>query len=80
MIHSVHLDDTSVAGKRFMKEFSCVRKDIEFENPAVTGVVPEGYMTSEQFRKVMHDDVRNFCKKNHIKLFDNVIDDRKRKI
>jgi hypothetical protein len=66
MIHTVHIDDTTVAGKRFMKEFSRVRKGIEFENPAVTGIVPEGYMTSEQFRKVLHDDVRNFCKENGI--------------
>jgi hypothetical protein len=66
MIHTVHIDDTAVAGKRFMKEFSRVRKGIEFENPAVTGVVPEGYMSSDDFWKVMHDDVRNFCKENGI--------------
>ena len=50
MIHTVRIDDTTRNGKRMVKELSKYRKGIEFENPAVTGVVPEGYMTSEEFR------------------------------
>jgi hypothetical protein len=64
MVHTVRIDDTTVAGKRFMKEFSRVRKGIEFENPALTGVVPEGYMTLEEFRISAKEDIRKYYREN----------------
>jgi hypothetical protein len=36
------------------------------ENPAVTGILPEGYMTSEEFRRRAIIKVNNFCKANGI--------------
>ena len=51
MIHSVLIDDTTIAGKKFMSEFSRKRKGIEFQNPAVTGILPDGYVTGDEFVK-----------------------------
>jgi hypothetical protein len=51
MIHTVYIDDTTTVGKRFMNENRRRRKGIEFANPAVTGVIPEGYMTGEEFER-----------------------------
>ena len=66
MIHTVKIDDTTAAGKRFMRDFRRVRKGIEFENPAVTCKAPEGYMTGEEFWTVVEKDTKQFCKENGI--------------
>ncbi|MDR2086144.1 MAG: hypothetical protein LBP72_03105 [Dysgonamonadaceae bacterium] len=34
------------------------------ENPAITGKVPEGYMTGEEFVKKGIEDIDTFCKKH----------------
>ena len=34
----------------------------EYENPAVTGIIPDGYMTSQEFRRKAMEKVNNFCK------------------
>ena len=34
----------------------------ECQNPAVTGVIPNGYMTSKEFRRRATVKVNNFCK------------------
>jgi hypothetical protein len=62
MIHTVKIDDTTAAGKRFMRDFCKVRKGIEFENPAVTGKVPEGYMTGDKFVRSVKEDIINYSK------------------
>jgi len=46
MIHTVHLDDEYVNAK----EIHSPKQGPRFENPGTTGIVPEGYMTVEQFR------------------------------
>jgi hypothetical protein len=66
MVHTVRIDDATTAGKRFMKEFSHTHKGIEFENPAVTGIVPDGYMTSNEFWKVVREDTKKFCSEHGI--------------
>jgi hypothetical protein len=66
MIHTVKIDDTTVAGKRFMRDFRRVRKGIEFENPALTGEVPEGYMTGDEFWAIVKEDTKQFCKEHGI--------------
>jgi len=66
MIHTVKIDDSTRNGKRMIQELSKYRKGIEFENPAVNGVAPEGYMTSEEFRKKAMDKVDKFCTDNGI--------------
>ena len=47
MIHPVYIDDTTVAGERFMNENQSRRNGIKLVDPAVTGVIPDGYMTGE---------------------------------
>jgi hypothetical protein len=66
MIHTVHIDDTSIAGKRFMRDFNRVKKGLVFDNPAVSGNVPEGYLTSDDFWTIVQKDTKAFCEKNGI--------------
>ena len=63
MIHTVYLDDTTTAGKRFVKELRRYKKGVRFENHAVTEIPPEGYMTSEEFKKAAREDLDSICKK-----------------
>jgi hypothetical protein len=62
MIHTVKIDDTTAAGKRFMRDFRKSCKGIEFENPAVIGETPEGYMTGEEFVRSVKEDIINYSK------------------
>jgi hypothetical protein len=57
MIHTVKIDDTTRNGKKIINDLRRYRKGVEFENPAVTGVVPEGYVTSEEFRKTVKENL-----------------------
>jgi len=50
MIHTVHLDDKQVDVRNLQKERRHFKQDVCFENPANSNVVPEGYMTIEEFR------------------------------
>jgi hypothetical protein len=66
MIHTVKIDDTTIAGKRFMRDFRHVRKGIEFENPAVRGNAPEGYMTGEEFVRSVKEDIIKYSKSHDL--------------
>ena len=66
MIHTVKINDTTRNGKKILNDLRHYRKGVEFENPAVTGIVPEGYMTSEEFRKSAMEKVKKFCDDNVI--------------
>ena len=57
MIHTVKIDDSTRNGKKIITDLRRYRKGVEFENPAVTGVVPEGYVTSEEFRKTVKENL-----------------------
>ena len=50
MIHTVHLDDTTINGRKLLGELRRYKKGIKFENPITNDAVPEGYMTLEEFR------------------------------
>ena len=41
-----------------------IHTGIESENPAETGVVPEGYMTCEEFRTDSRNDLDEICRKH----------------
>ena len=49
-----------------MKELSKDPEGVEFENPAITGKIPEGYMTSEEFEKKTIEHINKICKENGI--------------
>jgi len=57
MIHTVKIDDSTRNGKKIITDLRRYRKGVEFENPAVTGVIPEGYVTSEEFRKTVKENL-----------------------
>ena len=57
MIHTVKIDDTTRNGKKIINDLRRYRKGVVFENPAVTGVIPEGYVTSEEFRKTVKENL-----------------------
>ena len=61
MIHTVRIDDTTRNGKKILNDLRRYKTGVEFENPAITGIVPEGYMTSEEFRKSAMDKVKKIC-------------------
>jgi len=66
MIHTVKIDDTTRNGKRILEEIRKYRTGVVFENPAVTGIVPEGYMTAEEFEKKAMEKVNKFCNEHGI--------------
>jgi hypothetical protein len=39
---------------------------VEFENSALTGIIPEGYLTAEDFAKESTKDILEICKKQDI--------------
>jgi len=64
MIHTVKIDDTTRNGKKIIHDLRRYRKGVEFDNPAVTGVIPEGYMTSEEFGDESRKDLDEICRKH----------------
>ena len=66
MIHIVKTDDKTPTGKRLIKELHKHHKIVEFENPAETGVVPEGYLTGDQFENQVKENIISYCKENGI--------------
>jgi len=64
MIHTVKIDDSTRNGKKIITDLRRYRKGVEFENPAVTGIVPEGYMTSEEFMDKSKKDLDEICRKH----------------
>ena len=49
MIHTVRIDDTTPGGKKILSELHRIREGVEFENPAISGIVPEGYVPIDEF-------------------------------
>jgi len=50
MIHTVYIDDSTLKGKVILKELQKETKVVRFDNPIERGVLPDGYMTSTDFR------------------------------
>ena len=66
MIHTVKIDDNTRNGKKIMTDLRRYRKGVEFENPADIGVVPEGYVTGDEFEKQVKENIDSYCKENGI--------------
>jgi len=64
MIHTVKIDNSTRNGKKIIKDLLRYRKGVEFVNFAETGVIPKGYVTSEEFRKIAKEKVQKFCDDN----------------
>ena len=61
MMHTVKIDDSFQSGKRLLEELHRHRKAVEFENPTKNGVIPQGYMTVDEFEKQAIQMVHKFC-------------------
>ena len=66
MIHTVKIDDKTRNGKKIINDLRRYRSGVEFENPAESGVIPEGYMTSEEFRVESRKDLDEICRKHGV--------------
>jgi len=62
MIHSVHLSDEYVAVKKSPKETRSRNQGLRFKD----NIAPEGYLTSEKFRKRAVEIVNTFCDRHGI--------------
>jgi len=68
MIHIVKIDDNTRNGKKIMADLRRYRSGVVFENPAETGIIPEGYLSSEEFRIESKKDLDEICRKHGIKI------------
>ena len=66
MIHSIKIDDTTSNGKKILNDLRRYRSGVEFENPAITGKIPEGYVTGDEFEKKVKESFEIHCKKSDI--------------
>jgi hypothetical protein len=67
MIHTVHLDDNYVNIKDLLQTIRCQEQGVRFEKPFSNHLpAPEGYMTSDEFRKRATTKVNLFCDKHGI--------------
>ncbi|MCL1934667.1 MAG: hypothetical protein FWF53_12745 [Candidatus Azobacteroides sp.] len=66
MVHTVHLDDEYINVKKLLEEIYRQKEGVRFENPTANDAVPEGYMTSDEFRKQAIIKVNTFCDKHGI--------------
>lgn len=51
MIYTVRINENTPNGKRIVEELRNNYKDVEFVDSTVNSVIPEGYMTGDEFRK-----------------------------
>lgn len=58
MIYTVKIDDKTPTGKRIINDLRKHKNVVEFENPAVTGVIPEGYVTGDEFARQVKENLR----------------------
>jgi len=61
---TVRIDDSTPTGKRLIKELHRYRKVVKFDNPAVTGIVPEGYVTGDEFERIVIEKLTNSFKEH----------------
>ena len=66
MIHTIKIDDTTRNGKKILNDLRRYRSGVEFENPAITGKIPDGYVTGDEFEQKVKENIENYCKKNGI--------------
>ena len=65
MIHTVKIDYNYPTGKKLITEMRQYTEAVTFEDPTVVNdVVPEGYMTSSEFRKNTREHLDKVCREN----------------
>ena len=66
MIHTVRIDDNTRNGKKLLAEIQRYKKGVEFDNPAKTGIMPDGYVTGDEFELKVKEDIQAYCKQHGI--------------
>jgi hypothetical protein len=62
MVHTVQIDDTTIDGRRFLRELSRCRQGIEIISPVKEQAIPRGYLSSQEFRAQGLEIVKGLCK------------------
>ncbi len=59
MIHTIRIDDSTAVGAKLINELRHYPQNVEFETNTVAEPfqIPEGYMSSEEFRKTVKEDL-----------------------
>ncbi len=66
MIHTVRIDDNTRNGKKLIAEIKRYKKGVEFDNPAKTGIMPEGYVSANEFEMKVKENIQTYCKEHGI--------------
>ncbi len=66
MIHTVRIDDNTRNGKKLIAEIQRYKKGVEIDNPAKSGIVPEGYVTGNDFEMMVKENIQVYCKEHGI--------------
>jgi hypothetical protein len=66
MTHTVRIDDNTRNGKKLLAEIQHYKKGIEFDNPAKTGKVPDGYVTGDEFEMKVKENIQAYCKQHGV--------------
>lgn len=61
MIHTVKIDDSTINGKKLMKEVRRYKKGVIIEN---SFDIPEGYVTADEFAKQVKEELRQKLEQN----------------
>ena len=64
MIHTIKIDDKTPTGKRLITELRKHNKEVKFEDPFIEGVIPEGYMTGDEFFTGIKEELKKRCQEN----------------
>jgi len=64
MVHIVRINDNNSTGQKLIEELHRHEKAVEFIIPRLDLTVPEGYMTSDEFRKSVKSKIYNHYKEN----------------
>jgi len=64
MIHTVKINDRIPSGEKLIDELKSHPKAEEFENQLTDGVIPEGYLTGEEFVKRGKEKILKYYKEN----------------
>ena len=64
MIHTVKINDNTPNGKRIVRELRSNYKEVEFVSSTANSIVPEGYMTGDEFRKNVKSKIRKHYQEN----------------
>ncbi len=64
MIHTIHIDDSTLKGKRIIKELQKETKIVHFVNPTLTNDLPDGYISGANFRNAVKQGLKNKLKEN----------------